>query len=315
MTSQMDLLKLTVPQLRAICKARGIVGYSKLTKAALLQKLSEAESAVHPTTSVKEQPQDPVAVSRPLSAKRDETVPTPGCPNHVLEPSAINVLIAAHQVLSSSNPLPSNGVAIALSRSSNAELPLHGPGGALSDGQRTHITAPHARKRVRVVSPSPSRQAQLSSLSAHAHEPAPVVGAVNVLSQTSLSTPKTTFDLTNPHPKCKDNVVHRRLPTQNVARRFKPLTISDTEILINAFQSNEKQCKEPDPIPLLTSTLDVSHTTLAPLPLVNITLPPTASGRKRVYNWAIILSRLDDAGRQACCLVSRTIRYAGRRST
>lgn len=39
--SSMDFTKLTVPQLRAVCKEHRITGYSKLGKAALLQKLTD----------------------------------------------------------------------------------------------------------------------------------------------------------------------------------------------------------------------------------------------------------------------------------
>ena len=46
-----NLSKLTVTQLRAICKERRIVGYSKLAKAALLRKLGELGSSSLPPSS------------------------------------------------------------------------------------------------------------------------------------------------------------------------------------------------------------------------------------------------------------------------
>ncbi|KAH7922035.1 hypothetical protein BV22DRAFT_1071174 [Leucogyrophana mollusca] len=50
-----DLKKLTVPQLKALCKERRIVGYSKLGKAALLQKLDDASSiSISNTPSVQQ---------------------------------------------------------------------------------------------------------------------------------------------------------------------------------------------------------------------------------------------------------------------
>ncbi|KIJ64462.1 hypothetical protein HYDPIDRAFT_167784 [Hydnomerulius pinastri MD-312] len=45
-------------------------------------------------------------------------------------------------------------------------------------------------------------------------------------------------------------------------------------------------------------------------PLLNISLPPKASERKRVHRWAIILSVLTDEDRKVCSLVSRMFRYA-----
>ncbi|KAI9568600.1 hypothetical protein HD554DRAFT_2172371 [Boletus coccyginus] len=45
-----DLGKLTVPQLKALCKERRITGYSKLSKAALLQRLAEVVAPAKTTT-------------------------------------------------------------------------------------------------------------------------------------------------------------------------------------------------------------------------------------------------------------------------
>jgi len=51
-----DLTKLTVPQLKALCKDRHITGYSKLTKSALLHKLSTSQevSGLAPVHSIDE---------------------------------------------------------------------------------------------------------------------------------------------------------------------------------------------------------------------------------------------------------------------
>lgn len=46
-----DLSKLNVSQLKAICKERRIVGYSKLGKAAIICKLTEAVSSTPRLTS------------------------------------------------------------------------------------------------------------------------------------------------------------------------------------------------------------------------------------------------------------------------
>jgi hypothetical protein len=48
----MDLAKLTVPQLKILCKERNLTGYSKLNKTALLQKLAEAGGSSAPATHV-----------------------------------------------------------------------------------------------------------------------------------------------------------------------------------------------------------------------------------------------------------------------
>jgi len=46
-----DLSKLTVSQLKAVCKERRIVGYSKLGKAALICRLAELVPSTPPSTS------------------------------------------------------------------------------------------------------------------------------------------------------------------------------------------------------------------------------------------------------------------------
>jgi len=47
-----DLQKLTVPQLRALCKEKGLTGYSKVPKPVLIEKLAAAAATVFPASSV-----------------------------------------------------------------------------------------------------------------------------------------------------------------------------------------------------------------------------------------------------------------------
>ena len=47
-----DLQKLTVPQLRALCKEKGLTGYSKVPKPVLIEKLAAATATVFPAPSV-----------------------------------------------------------------------------------------------------------------------------------------------------------------------------------------------------------------------------------------------------------------------
>src|ERR1700683_3062817 len=79
-TSPMDLTKLTVPQLKAVCKERRITGYSKLGKAALLQRLTAHKNSGANTPSLsstianavpQEMSVDPaLSVAKPVSVKK-----------------------------------------------------------------------------------------------------------------------------------------------------------------------------------------------------------------------------------------------------
>jgi hypothetical protein len=94
----MDLTKLTVPQLKAVCKERRITGYSKLGKAALLQKLTVRSNAgidmLPPSSStvVYAVPQetsrmsvdDPSVAEKPASIKKPRA---PKKPREAAQPS------------------------------------------------------------------------------------------------------------------------------------------------------------------------------------------------------------------------------------
>ena len=58
-----DLSKLNVSQLKAICKERRIVGYSKLGKAALICKLAEIAPSAPPSSSTQKTSKNPVTGS------------------------------------------------------------------------------------------------------------------------------------------------------------------------------------------------------------------------------------------------------------
>ena len=66
-----DLKKLTVPQLKAICKERQLTGYSKLAKAALLLKLSES-SQTQPSAAGTISSQVTVPSNEPIELKKSK---------------------------------------------------------------------------------------------------------------------------------------------------------------------------------------------------------------------------------------------------
>jgi len=65
-----DYAKLTVPKLKALAKERGLTGYSKLLKPALVTLLGETEPAPEPVPQVNAEAVAKVNQAREANAKR-----------------------------------------------------------------------------------------------------------------------------------------------------------------------------------------------------------------------------------------------------
>lgn len=106
-THPVDLTKLTVPQLKAICKERQITGYSKLAKTALLQKLADnSNSGIYIHSSPMPAPD---MIKRPPSR-------APQKPKKVVRPSIESSQKESSNIQANDTLLPSYGVT---SRSAN----------------------------------------------------------------------------------------------------------------------------------------------------------------------------------------------------
>ena len=144
----LDLSKLTVPQLKALCKERRITGYSKLTKAALLQRLAEVAAPPKTTSAV---PSVTAAdIATPPAYIESSTVRREG-----------NITKVVHQPVQ-----PSTGGNTESTETSTAKAPLHtevpkGPSQnrtviSITSTQKTsgtkrpaHIDIPASLKRIR----------------------------------------------------------------------------------------------------------------------------------------------------------------------
>jgi hypothetical protein len=95
-----DLKKLTVPQLKALCKERRIPGYSKLAKAALIQKLTECAGppsqglGLPPSARADERSEAASSHQEPLVTAENSTVPpvVGTIDNSVPTPSTASIL-------------------------------------------------------------------------------------------------------------------------------------------------------------------------------------------------------------------------------
>jgi hypothetical protein len=142
-THPVDLTKLTVPQLKAICKERQITGYSKLAKAALLQKLADhSNSAIYissssPTITSAALPAETsrvpvnsgptvVAMRAPMPASDviKKSRP-PQKPNKVVRPFFESIQTKSSDIQANDTLLPAHGVTprSGTSNSTNPEIP------------------------------------------------------------------------------------------------------------------------------------------------------------------------------------------------
>lgn len=282
-----DLSKLTVPQLKSLCKERNLTGYSKLGKAALLLKLTE--SATIGTTS-----------GGSANAKTAQTVSVPQGPVQDKTPDAVKG--PEKTANSKKRPLVEVQEERPAKRQSCAVAPT-----------------PHARSKSTIpssvqppVTPAvlpvePSAQPALPAL-ANTSNPR----RIDVASACSTTL------------KVATGAVLPQTLARASGKRFKPLVLSKRPVQhlksgltsANASTGTKRPSiasKLPTPSKqqeAVLGYLDFSPSACLPT-LAPITMPPHVSQRKRVHSWAVILSEVSGRDRASLVLVSRMFRYAG----
>ncbi|KAL4080995.1 hypothetical protein J3A83DRAFT_113940 [Scleroderma citrinum] len=290
----MDLCKLTVPQLKALCKERRIVGYSKLGKAALVQKLNGVD------TKSGESPRQPSSSQSTIvdndttqSAGNPESCSTRDLPK--VDPNHLPL---------SSNPAPGRKT----------------PPDSIPNKRPTHIGFPPVQKRVKTAQPH--------QVGAHRsnHSDSPTHFVLTTAINDGFKVPAVPDRLLiTANPGLQENPLRgstttsrRGFPTpKNASGRFRPLTVSNPQV---GKPCHPEHLREAVLLPEGNSLTTLGFTpgmafpsppsTPSSLSFVNISLPPSIPERRRVHKWAVILCGLDDPERQACCLVSRVFRYA-----
>jgi len=327
-----DLSKLNVSQLRALCKQRRIVGYSKLGKAALISKLAELTpnslptppSSVHNTRSEAD-----------ASSSTSDPPPLDNPPAHAgagsgsMGPPSLPIsrgrnMVSGTHILQSSvtsdafqpPPCPSGGRGKRLSpsvASHNGPISKHGP------SEISQACAYPLAKRPRVAAPSAVQAREEATL--RLSDSARLPGDCDVPGSPLSGSPGSALV---PGIKINEGLGPRldsQTQTVSMSRnRFKPLTITRPPSVT--------QCSRKEAQPSSGSLLGGSASVMAqptllwhldfPAPpdpplLSAITYPPPLSQRKLVQAWVIILSGLSCEERLQCCSVSRLIRYAGKR--
>ncbi|KAI0755281.1 hypothetical protein C8Q80DRAFT_1095647 [Daedaleopsis nitida] len=293
--SQASLTKLTVAQLKTLCKDRKIAGYSKLAKQALVQKLvdsglcSDAHSEALDATPRKYT--STVTAGTPSVAQ----APSPVCDRPYADlptrPSTTNAQLPQTDHLSVSTVTNS---AILLTpttpapsfQSARASLYMR-PSGARKRSARPSIDSmpPPPAKKLRILSAPPTPDVQATTIS-------------------MLSPPRATAQVSD-RAIASVKICSPSLPTQH----FKPLKVNKAKLSafhvvpVSASDSKASSAHE-------TSLAALDQWVSAAPKLNSITMPPSLAQRKRVNGWAVILSGLSDQERAVCALVSRAFRYA-----
>ena len=338
-----DLPKLNVSQLKAICKERRIVGYSKLGKAALIRKLGELAPSSHSPSFAQIRSTQTQAQTTPLlsesglssaqvndsltpTARRPMGMPSPGF--SLREPNTVpgtHIPQSSATSGSESGSIPPSSLSRDRGRNSDPSAStLNVPTSKrisseiFSEISQGHASVQQARplakksKIVAISSPSSARCAGI-----------PFLTSVHVPSNRG-GVPESPFSALPGSalvPGSKENEGHRlNGQTQIISitgKRFKPLKVT-RPLPATLGDRNGARCSQQNTSANVTAQLGLLWHLDFPAPpesllLSAITIPPPLSQRKLVQRWAVILSGLSDKERFRCCLVSKLIRYAGER--
>ena len=334
-----NLSKLNVSQLKALCKERRIVGYSKLGKAALVRKLGELapisqSPSSAPTRSTQTQEQTSPLLSESGSSPAQVNVSiapivqrSMGMPPPAFSPREPKVVPGTHipqsSATSGSGSIPPSSLSRDRGRHSDTFAPalnvlVPTTSKRVSSDISLGISQSHAgplAKKPRVVSVSSPSSARITGI--------PHLTSVHVQGDRA-GVPDSSFSALPGSalvPGSKEKEGHQlygKAQTISMSgKRFKPLKVTRplSATLDDRNGSRRSQGNEPANITVNPNPLWHLDFPAPPEPslLPAITIPPPLSQRKLVQHWAVILSGLSDKERLRCCLVSKLIRYAGER--
>lgn len=334
--------KLNVAQLKALCKEKNLIGYSKLTKNAIIQKLLDHEgraktSSAKPITAPSKPPKEGepsvIIIQSELGQHRAHrtTNDTTELSSQSLNPSSsieAQRIIAAESHISYTEQSSFTNTFLA---STNAMIPPKAPHSTdpsrkrtlepsgslvLSSKKRKHTTASTATAVQAIVTPRPSalmptiRNLQESP----SNFPIPLSELTARADVRSLIADPTPPILIQP-------LQAQTLPTIKLkSKRFIPLVIR------KSGSSAQKETSDPVPrtimppidnsswknsIPATLVMQNLDFTNSNPILLQPVSHPPSLSQRKRVPDLALFLSAVSTKDLYNCAHVSRLFRYAG----
>ena len=301
-----ELKKLTVPQLKALCKEKGLTGYSKLTKDVIILKLSPFYPA-HGHTASSER-----------TSQASGSSGTTALGNSARNTSNTNVgsTTAPVKGIGPARPVRSGG----RQAEQHIATPITSSGKenqSLASG-RTPGTGLGLNSAVEPGIQDASRQTNKRCLpndaaSENARKKLPRV-EVNHSTSSKLQI-EPTFKL----PALPSRVLTEAVQVTGtveptLTKRFKPLVGANgpQDTVGSKSTSKEKSIAMPNASENRLETWSgLDFPVESDVGLGRITLPPSIAGRKQAQNFAVILSGISRMELQNCSLASKTLRYSG----
>ena len=344
-----ELSKLTVPQLKALCKERRITGYSKLGKAALLERLgarapsNQPEATSLETTQAASKANDGVttqgAVAIPSDRTRsdllgDSSSHTSHGRRAYEEPNLSSVNISTTSIYAPSSDPGSNDI------SHHSRAPSHTTGASTTTVSKValctkrssapmELAAEPPPKKTRIIQASRTSDSDscdidsrtLSTLSAFK---VPAVPKVNLAATASVAIASPVRDRRARPASPTVSTSGTQTLASKSGKRFRPLAVTipaskfssePTSAISRSTSAIERRTSSRESTRTKSDNVPLYHLDFAdpeaPVPLQPISLPPPLSRRRLVYRWSIILSDLSGQERKQCVLASKLFRYAG----
>ena len=302
-----ELKKLTVPQLKALCKEKGLTGYSRLTKDVIILKLSPFYLA-HGHTA---------------SSERPSQTSSSACnvPSTALGNSARNAVKENRpaRLTSSESRQAEPHIATPITSSGKENQNLTPACG------RTPGTGVAVEPGIQGVSRQPNKRAlPKDAVTENAKKKLPRVLEANHAPSKRQTEP--TFKLPALPPRVLTTAVQAAsslVPASRVdkgaveptsTKRFKPpVGANGTKNIVGSKSTlKETSIAMPNAAENRLETWSGLDFPVEPdVGLGRITLPPSIAGRKQAQNFAIILSGISRMELQNCSLASKTLRYSG----
>ncbi|CAK5269788.1 unnamed protein product, partial [Mycena citricolor] len=319
MHSVAELKKLTVPQLKALCKEKHINGYSKLSKDAIIQKLTQSDqSEVAATSSLS-------SLTEISSVLKQSDSQSPLLANS----TELNAFESNHSLgLLTLVIHPSiQDAASSREASSYSSICKFSETQKLVSSLRTQDPQPAGKKRKQLVTAEASdKKLKTSYPSLSGKEGTTTTPVISGGSRIPRHVPSDTFPPQQPMTSSVPSRSHNLppvsiIPVQTTSlayatnagpslptKRFLPLVVNVKKIA-NIVQTH---LSIPTAAPVKPETTFYLNFPVSGRPpqLIPISLPPSLSQRKRVSQYAILISFVPREDLQNCTLVSRMFRYA-----